>query len=235
MNQPAAHQSSTEGRPDGSVWITLDRGDRNMLDADLTTWLLDQLRRADADAPPAIVLTGAGTTFCGGADGPYLRESKTAAVFAEAAVQLFELLHTMGTPLVAALNGDALAGGFGLVCLADIVVAVDGAKLGTIEASLGSWPMIAQTPVLTRVPPKAAIANLLTGIPFDSRRGRELGVVDQVVAPDQLEPAVAQVVGQLTPGAKAARLGRPMARRQLAPHFSADLRHGAAAFVEMFG
>lgn len=228
------HQSTvdSQGR---AVWITFARGDRNLLDAELTAWLCAAIRDADAQERPAIVLSGAGTTFCGGADGPYLRETGTAKSFADAAVDLFELLNSVSTPVIAAVNGDALAGGFGMVCLADIVVAVESARLGTIEASLGTWAMIAQAPVITRVPPKAVVTNLLTGVPFAATKAVELGVVDAVVEPAGLASAVEGYVDLLEPGAAAARLGRPLMRRALNPNLSQDLRTGAKAFVAMFG
>lgn len=228
------HTSTTTRRGD-AVWVTLARGDRNLLDAELTEWLLETVTSLDAEAPTAIVLTGAGDTFCGGADGPHLRQSGTAQRFADACVALFELLHSMSTPVIAALNGDALAGGFGLTCLADIVVAAEQARLGTIEASLGSWPMIAQAPALARMPAKAAVTNLLTGVPFSAERGAELGVVDEVVRVESIESAVERYVTLLTPGAAAARIGRPLMRDLLDPAFRDGLRTGAKAFVEMFG
>lgn len=228
------HTSTTTRRGD-AVWVTLARGDRNLLDAELTEWLLETVRSLDAEAPTAIVLTGAGDTFCGGADGPHLRQSGTAQQFADACVALFELMHSMSTPVIAALNGDALAGGFGLTCLADIVVAVEQARLGTIEASLGTWAMIAQAPVLARMPAKSAVTNLLTGIPFTAEHAVALGVVDEVVRADELEPAVDRYVDLLTPGAAAARIGRPLMRNVLDPAFSNNLRTGAKAFVQMFG
>lgn len=227
--------NSTVDKRGGATWITLARGDRNMLDAELTEWLVAALRDADHSEPTAVVLTGAGDVFCGGADAPQLRETGTAERFADACVECFELLHTMRTPVIAAVNGDSLAGGFGLTCLADIVVAVDGAQLGTIEASLGGWAMIAQAPVMSRMPGKAAMTNLLTGVPFSAKRGRELGVVDRVVDGAALSSCVEEYVALLGPGRRAARLGRPMMRNLAAPGFADGLRDGANQFVEMFG
>lgn len=228
------HNSTVDVRED-AIWITLGRGDRNLLDAELTEWLLAALRKADDADTTAVVLTGSGEVFCGGADAPHLRGTGTAQRFADACVECFELLHTMRTPVIAALNGDSLAGGFGLTCLADIVVAVQGARLGTIEASLGGWAMIAQAPVMSRLPSKVAMTNLLTGVPFSSERGCELGVVDQVVRAEELVTSIDEYVALLKPGQQAARLGRPMMRKLAAPGFGSGLRDGAKQFVEMFG
>lgn len=228
------HQSRTEKRGD-AVWLTLDRDQRNLLDAEHTRWLAETVAAVDENAPVALVLTGADGVFCGGADGPYLRKTGSAREFADAVVDLFSLLHSMQTPVVAAVNGDALAGGFGLVCLADIVVSVPDARLGTIEATLGTWPMIAQVPALTRMPPKAALANLLTGQPFEAERAVALGIIDEVAAPAALEQAVAAYVELIAASGAAARRGRPLMRRALAPNFESSLRAGAEGFVELFG
>ncbi|MEU6375772.1 enoyl-CoA hydratase/isomerase family protein [Streptomyces sp. NPDC046909] len=228
------HQSTIDFR-ERSVWITLARGARNMLDAEMTAWLCDAVRSADEHESSAIVITGAGTVFCGGADGAHLRETGTAKQFADAVVQLFELLHSASTPVIAAINGDALAGGFGLACMADIAVAADGARLGTIEASLGTWAMIAQAPALARVPPKAAMTNLLTGVPFSAQEALRFGIVDAVVDSEEVRGSVDRYLDLLEPGKSAARLGRPLMRRVVNPHLGRDLREGADAFVAMFG
>ncbi|OYO14011.1 enoyl-CoA hydratase/isomerase family protein [Enemella evansiae] len=230
-----AHDSTITSHDDDSIWITLARGERNMLDAELTRWLVDAIREADGAEPVAIVLTGAGTAFCGGADGPHLRETGTAREFADACIDLFELLNGMGTPVIAALNGDALAGGFALACSTDITHAVADARIGTMEATLAGWPWIAQAPAVARLPAKAALTNLLTGIPFDAARARELGLVDEVVDPARLTEQVQETVELLRPGRAAARRGRPMLRGMLAPNLAADLRAGAEEFVVAFG
>ena len=228
------HQADVAQRGD-AVWITLRRDTRNLLDAEHTRWLAETVRSVDRQAPVAIVLTGAGDVFCGGADGPHLRATGTAQRFADEVVALFGALHSMPTPVIAALNGDALAGGFALACLADVVIAVEGARLGTIEASLGTWPMIAQVPALTRVPPKAAITNMLTGQPFDTERALRLGVLDEVVDRSALEAAVDRYVELIRCGGAAVRRGRPLMRAALSPTFEPALREGAEEFVRMFG
>ena len=113
--------------------------------------------------------------------------------------------------MVAAVNGDALAGGFGLACAADIVLAVEGASLGTIEAKLGTWPMIAQVPASRRVPVKAGLRNALTGVPFTTREAKDLGIIDEIVPDgDLLRARVTQIVREATVGGDAARRGKPM-------------------------
>lgn len=220
---------------DGVAYLTLERGERNMLDVDMTRELTTALRTLDDDETVgAMVLTGAGNTFCGGADGPHIRTTGTARPFADAVVELFELFPTLRTPVIAAVNGDALAGGFGLVCSADIVVAVDTALLGTIEAKLGTWPAVAQGPALRRVPPKAAITNILTGEPFTAGRAERLGVIDEAVPAAQLHQRVAHYAAAVQRSGAAGQLGRPLMYAALDQDYGPALRAGAEGFVELF-
>ncbi|WP_020499056.1 enoyl-CoA hydratase/isomerase family protein [Sciscionella marina] len=218
------------------AWIRLNRPPKNLLDTDLTVQLHTTLVELDGDdSVGALVLTGAGEFFCGGADGPKLRETGTAREFADAAVELFAHFPRARKPILAAVNGDALAGGFGLVCSADIVIAVEGCRLGTIEATLGTWPMIAQGPVARRVPIKAALTNALTGQPFGARRAHELGIVDEVVPAGHLADRVHHYAELAQGGGQAALAGRSLFLASREEPYEQALRQGADAFVEMFG
>ncbi|EMY35189.1 enoyl-CoA hydratase, partial [Arthrobacter crystallopoietes BAB-32] len=138
------------------------------------------------------------------------------------------------TPVLAAVNGDALAGGFGLVCSADIVIAVDTARLGTIEATLGTWPAVAQSPALRRVPAKAAITNILTGEPFSAGRAQQLGVIDEAVPADHLQERVAYYAEAVQRSGAAGRLGRPLMYASFDQDYGQALRSGAEGFIQLF-
>jgi enoyl-CoA hydratase/carnithine racemase len=171
--------------------LALANPPRNLLDPDVMAALREAVLEADADADvQAIVLTGAGDMFCGGLDIERIQAGADPVDFASALVELLRVFPTLGKPVVAAVNGDALASGYSLVCAADIAVAVDNARIGTFEASVGIWPMIAQVPPLQRLHPRHALQNLLTGEPFDARRAYEVGIVNEVVGADDLWPAV---------------------------------------------
>ncbi|MCB1274073.1 MAG: enoyl-CoA hydratase/isomerase family protein [Leucobacter sp.] len=227
-------------RQGSAAWLVLDRGERNLLDTELTRALVDELVRLDSDdSVGAVILSGAGTTFSGGADGACIRETGTAQAFADAAVELFARLADLGKPVIAAVTGDALAGGFGLACSADLVITVRAASLGTIETTLGTWPTIAQVPASRRVPPKAALRNVLTGVPFTADEALELGIVDEVLedAESVLARAaeLAELVGR---GNRATELGRPLLSDLLirgSAGYRKDLERGAQAFIELFG
>jgi enoyl-CoA hydratase/carnithine racemase len=172
-------------------WLRLERPPRNLLDPAVMDALADELRRCDADESiTAVVLTGSGDTFCGGLDVAAIEAGGDPVVFASALIALLRLLPTLGKPVLAAVNGDALASGFALVCAADYAVTVPDAKLGTLEASVGLWPMTAQVPLLHRLLPRHALQTILSGVPFDSEDALRIGAVNSVVDSAELEPAV---------------------------------------------
>lgn len=229
-------ESTVRVELDGTIaWVTLDRPPKNLLDAGLTSALATTLVDLDGrEDVTTIAITGRGEYFCGGADGPSIRETGTAAEFAEAAVRLFTQLNRSRTPIIAAVNGDALAGGFGLVCSSDIVLAVGSSRLGTIEASIGTWPMIAQVAAVRRVPQKAALTNALTGIPFTAQEALGHGIVDEIVAVGDLRARVRDYSALIAKAGTAASIGRPALLRAYDQPFDQAIRDGADAFVAMF-
>jgi enoyl-CoA hydratase/carnithine racemase len=190
MQASNAHglERSREG---GLARLALAKPPRNLLDPDVMAALREAIVEADADAAvQAIILTGEGGMFCGGLDIERIQAGEDPVAFASALVELLRVLPTVGKPVIAAVNGDALASGYAVVCAADIAVTVDSARIGTFEATVGIWPMVAQVPPLQRLHPRHALENLLTGEPFDAQRAYEIGIVNEVVAAGDLWPAV---------------------------------------------
>ncbi|MCP4807500.1 MAG: crotonase [Proteobacteria bacterium] len=154
---------------DGVATLTLSRPERrNALSAELVDDLFAALDRLAADDDVACaVLTGEGKAFCAGgdlaggmmADGGVLAARRKRARFAE----LLERLHTCGRPVIAAVNGDALGGGFGLAMACDMVVLDPGARLGTPEIRLGLFPMIILAELTRNVPRKRLSEMIYTG------------------------------------------------------------------------
>ena len=178
---------------DGLRTITLSKPPRNLLDGELVAAMLDALETADNDdAISGILLTGSGDVFCGGLD---VADIKTAADAIDAAAHLVSLLRvlpTLRTPIAAAVNGDAIAGGASIVCACDYAVAVPSCSIGAHEVSTGYWPMVAQVPLIHRLGPRVAMENVGSGEPFTSARALEVGVVNRVVdESDLLESAAA--------------------------------------------
>lgn len=206
-------ETGTEGleitRADGVERIALTRPPRNLLDPPLMDLFRAAIVEADAaDDVRAIVITGSGDMFCGGLDIAQIQAGANPVDFAAALVGLLRVLPGLGKPLIAAVNGDALASGYSLACAADIALAVEDARLGTLEASVGIWPMIAQVPALQRLQPRHALENLLTGEPFDAQRAYEIGVINRVVPPAELWSEVSRWVELTTRAGAALPAGR---------------------------
>jgi hypothetical protein len=149
-----------EDAPAGTAGVrllTLNRPERrNALSPDLVTALVVALREADADRDVrAVVLTGAGEkAFCAGGDlgAPsgegFLGMHEDRGAFAE----LLKTFRHMKTPSVAAVNGMALGGGFGLVLACDLAVASLTAELGTPEVKRGLFPMMIARLIYEQLP-----------------------------------------------------------------------------------
>jgi len=165
--------------------LTLNRPEkRNALDTALTQALLKELRTADAeDGVDAIVLTGAGPSFCAGADLSEfkdLKEMSAAEQRAELTMQLHLVFSKMTTPVVTAINGAAMGGGAGLALAGDLAVMGEHAKLGYPEAKHGIVAAIVMANLVRQVGPKAAFEMVALGEPVDAKRALALGMVNYV-------------------------------------------------------
>jgi len=125
-------------RGDGVAVLTLNRPQqRNALSAELRRRLASTLARLEEDPRVgAVVLTGAGEVFCAGFDLKELQGGDAAHVFADAQAY-HHRVYTFGKPLVAAVNGAALAGGMDLAAMCDVRLAVAGATFGQPQVRLG--------------------------------------------------------------------------------------------------
>jgi len=157
--------------------VTLNRPEvRNALDPGLMEELSAVLRAAEADTEVrAIVLTGSGTVFCSGLD----LKAFAAGGSIKALVWFFH--RSVATPVVAALNGSALGGGFELMLACDLVVAAEGAKLGISEVKRGLFAAGGGTALSARVPMALALEMGLTGDPVTAERALGAGLVNRVV------------------------------------------------------
>src|SRR5215218_4943774 len=186
MNASDGH-GLERSREDGLARLTLAKPPRNLLDPELMAALREAILEADADpGVEAIVLSGDGPMFCGGLDIERIQAGADPVAFAAGLVELLRIFPGLGKPVLAAVGGDALASGYALVCAADIAIAADHVRIGTVEATVGIWPMIAQVAPLQRLHPRHALQNLLTGEPFDAQRAYEIGVVNAVVGAGEL-------------------------------------------------
>jgi enoyl-CoA hydratase/carnithine racemase len=202
-------------REGGVVTLTLNRpGQRNALDPELAGAVASAVNLASADPEVrVIVLTGAGSAFCAGAKLDALLAASERGdvdnVRASFGVieQVYRALLAARPPLVAAVNGAALAGGAGIVGCCDLAVASDRASLGYPEVLLGLVPGMVLTLLVQQAGIKAALDLALTGRRVSAEEGLRLGLLTEVVPADRLDARVAELAGQLaalSPGALAA-------------------------------
>ena len=186
----------------GIARITINRPDRrNALSPDVVSGLIAALTRADEDDSVRVaVLTGAGDrAFCAGGDlGGMVADSKVAQHWQRAEIgDLLDRMRKSRLPIVARVNGHALAGGFGLMLACDLVVAAESAQMGTPEINIGLWPFMITAVLQKDIPRKVAMELMLTGKRIDAAEAQRWGFVNDVVAADGLDDAVDSVVGRL--------------------------------------
>lgn len=197
--------------------LTLNRpAQRNALSPELLAALRAALQAADRDpATRVILLTGAGDrAFCSGADLGSAASAGEAGLLGahEArrayAALLFELSR-LGKPVVARVNGAALAGGLGLLCACDFAVTADDVKFGLPEIDLGIFPYMALAPLVRTVGRRNALDLALTGRKLDAAEAKQLGLVNRVVPRGELDVACMELLATLSKKSPAVlRLGR---------------------------
>jgi methylglutaconyl-CoA hydratase len=196
-----------ERRASGVVWLTLDRPEiHNAIDDRLIAEMTAELARLGADkAVRIVVLTGAGRSFSAGADLNWMRRTATYGeaenlADARALAKLMQTLNELPKPTVARVNGAALGGGTGLVACCDIAVASAQAVFGTTEVRLGLIPSVIGPYVLAAIGPRYARRLMLTGERISAAEAARIGLVHEVVPPEQLDLAVERAVGELLEG-----------------------------------
>ena len=180
---------------EGSVArITLNRPEkRNALGESLVSQLKESLRRANADdSIRAIVIRGAGTDFCSGADLAALQKIAEGSVAdntadARSLMEVFTLIREVSAPVVAAVHGRALAGGCGLASACDIVLASASARFGYPEVKIGFVPAMVAATLRRNVSEKRAFELLTLGQEISADDARDIGLVNRVFPDDSFE------------------------------------------------
>jgi enoyl-CoA hydratase/carnithine racemase len=214
---------------DGVATVTLNRPEaRNALNATVIRELGTALAEIDADAGcRVVVLRGAGDrAFCAGAD---LKGMFRAGSILDAREQyaglarVLEALPRMRAPVIARVQGYALAGGCGLAAACDLVIATDDAVFGLPEIKLGLLPLMVLAPILRTASPRRVLELVLTGRELPAREALELGLVTRVVPPADLDRVVGEVARTLAGfSPTSVALGKEAFYRAL------DLPHGQA-------
>ncbi len=184
---------------EGQARITLNRPEkRNALSLELMEELIAALHEVSAQAVTrAIVLAGAGPAFSAGHD---LSEmvGRDEAFFRElfgVCTVLMETIHELPQPVIAKVHGIATAAGCQLVAASDLAVAADGTRFGTPGVKIGLFCSTPMVPVSRAVGRKRAMQLLLTGESIDAATALDWGLVNRVVPAQELDAAVAELVG----------------------------------------
>ena len=200
---------------EGIATFTLNRpAVRNAVTAAMFVQLEQQLIELEADRNArVIVLTGAGESFCSGADlTPPDRDERRrlqAACFPddrggdilERANRCMLRLRTLPKPVIASLNGDALGIGLSLALAADLRLARQGARLGAVFARVGLGPDGGVSHLLTQLVGSArALEMLMLAELVDTREAHKLGLLNRVVEQDQLAGATSKLAARLAQG-----------------------------------
>jgi enoyl-CoA hydratase len=185
---------------DGAIaTITLDSPDnRNALSAPLVAELSERLAAAGTDTSVrAVVLGHTGTTFCAGAD---LSEARSGSMSGTAStlLALIRAIIDLPKPVIAKIDGNARAGGVGLIAACDIAVAGPRCTFALTEVRLGLAPAVISVAILPRVDERAAARYYLTGESFGSSEAVRIGLV--TIAAADVDEAVAAVAAQLLLG-----------------------------------
>jgi enoyl-CoA hydratase/carnithine racemase len=175
--------------------VTITREDRrNAINPEVVAELADSFSKAEADdAIKVVVLTGAGEkAFCAGGDlGGMGDSSRVAQHFIRGEVgDLFRQMRASRMPIVARVNGHALAGGFGLMLACDLVVAADDIEVGTPEINIGLWPFMISTVIQRDVPRKIALELMLSGRRMGAEEAARWGFINRVAERRALDDAV---------------------------------------------
>lgn len=234
-----------EGDRGDIAHLTLNRPEKRNA---LTPLMIDEIRSAldELESGPerAVILTGAGKSFCAGMDLSVLREmaqkfasdldagGRPPAEVSEDSrriAELFQRVYRFSKPLVAAVHGHALAGGCGLATLCDVTIASPEAKFGYTEVRIGFMPAFVSVFLIRQIGEKRARDLLLTGRIISAREAREMGLVREVVPAGSLLPRAAEVAAQL---AAVSPTSVKYTKRLLADFFAGELERATDKAIE---
>ncbi len=202
-----------------AAWVTLNRPEvHNAFNAALIAELHDAFARLSAaDDIRAVVLQGAGRSFCAGADLNWMRASleftrEQNVADALRMADMFRAIDACRHPVVGRIHGAALGGGAGLTAVCDIAIASDDCRFGFTEARLGIAPAVISPFATRKIGQSHARALFTTGERFDANRALAIGLVHQVASPLELDDAVQATLRNIgLSGPAGVRAGKSMA------------------------
>lgn len=241
---------------DGAIaTITLARPEkRNAISAKMADEIPRALDEAQKGAARAVILTGSGKAFCAGMDLEGLRgmADRTPQEHVEDSrrmAKMFYNIYSHPCPVIAAVNGAAIAGGCGIATVADFTLAVPEAKFGYSEVRIGFIPALVSVFLRRQIGDKRARDLLLTGRIIDAAEAFRFGLVTEIVPPDSLLARAREIAATLLAASPTSILrtkrllmrydrAAVVAEIELAVHENADIRstkdfrEGVTSFLE---
>src|SRR5690606_37934497 len=218
--------SVTSLSPRGVLTLTLNRPEKhNALNAELLETLHAALLDARLDERVRLlVLTGAGASFCAGADIEYMRSMRELSEEenlgdARLLARCLRTLDEIDRPLIVRVNGNAFGGGIGLIACADVAIGVETAKLAFSEARLGIVPATISPYVVRAIGPRQARRLFVTALPFDAHEAQHIGLLHRTVAPADIDGEVERhIEAVLACGPLAVREAKQLVRKLETEH-----------------
>jgi methylglutaconyl-CoA hydratase len=208
----------------GVARLTLHRPEKhNVLSGAMCDELAEAAARLAADASVrAVVLTGAGRSFCAGADLDWMRAQFAATrerriAEARRLAAMLGALNTLPKPLIGRVGGAAYGGGVGLICVCDAVVAAEGARFALTETRLGLIPATISPYVIARLGEGRARGVFFSARVFDAAEAQTLGLVTRLVPADGLDAGVEAELAPYFATAPAAVAAAKRLARSLGP------------------
>lgn len=219
----------------GVVTLTMNRpAKRNALNAQLVDELADAIAWSDADERVRVVLLrGAGKDFCAGADLEAMKDLADASVSeqmmdADALGDLFLIMRRVSVPVVAAVQGHALAGGCGLASACDLVLASSEARFGYPEVKIGFVPAMVMAMLRRAVGEKRAFDLVVSGRLFGAAEAERYGLVQHVYEAGEFDDACDEFAAGLAErSATALALSKRLLYETELHSFEAAIRAGA--------
>jgi enoyl-CoA hydratase/carnithine racemase len=229
----ASANVSSRTTADGVCTITIEREDRrNALDRATLDELESAFDAAGTSADVrAIVLRGAGErAFCAGADLSELLAHETIDAHRrhfDGVARVILAMHRAGPPVVARVQGFALAGGCGLAVAADFTIAGESAVFGLPEIGLGLLPMVVSAPIYRATGSRKVVLDLvLTGRRVPAGEARDLGLATRVVPDDRLDAEIDALTAQLAGlSPSVLRLGKEAVHTMTEMEYGTSLRY----------
>lgn len=188
----------------GNVILTLNRPEvHNAFDPEMVAELTAALESLHGnDRVRAVVIAGAGKSFCAGADIAHMRQSAkfTRAQNEKAAVdsaRMFHALYTLDKPTIAAVHGAVRGGGCGIVAACDIAIAARTATFRLSEVKIGIIPAMISPYVIAAIGERQSRRYMLSGEEFDCAEAWRIGLVHELVEEEDLGTCVGRMLGQL--------------------------------------